>query len=207
MTLVPTAQEFLDLTLEALDEGDDRFRPLLDALPVPVYLTDADGLVTYWNEACVDFAGREPVLGHDRWCVTWQLHTTNDEHLPHDRCPMAVAIQEKRAVRGEIAIAMRPDGTRRAFRPYPTPIFDRDGALSGAVNLFLDVTHEQTRELAEQAARCRRLARATTDSRASDILWSMAQEYAANAAALGAEAQLAPLTSVSPSRTEGPAIS
>ena len=83
----------------------------------------------------------------------------------------------------------------------------RDGALSGAVNLFVDVTHEQARELAEQAARCRRLARATTDSRASDILWSMAQEYAANAAALGAEAQLAPLTSVSPSRTEGPAIS
>ena len=115
MTLVPTAQEFLDLTLEALDEGGDRFRPLLDALPVPVYLTDADGLVTYWNEACVDFAGREPELGQDRWCVTWQIHTTDDELLPHDRCPMAVAVREQREVRGEVAIAMRPDGSRKAL--------------------------------------------------------------------------------------------
>ena len=198
--------QILETALNALAANPES-RAVLDELPAPVYTTDSEGRVTYWNRACVDFAGREPVLGHDRWCVTWQLYTLTGEFLPHEDCPMAEALKTKKEVRGKVAIAMRPDGTRRAFRPYPTPIFDRDGELSGAVNLFLDVTHEQAKELAEQAARCRRLARATTDSRASDILWSMAQEYAANAAALGAEAQLAPLTSVSPSRTEGPAIS
>jgi hypothetical protein len=81
---------------------------------------------------------------------------------------------------------MRPDGSRRAFVPYPTPLFDSDGQLTGAVNLLIDVTHEQATELADQAARCRRLARATTDSQASAILGGMAQEYAATAATLHA---------------------
>ena len=35
--------------------------------------------------------------------------------------------REKREVRGEVAIAMRPDGSRRAFTPYPTPLFAKDG--------------------------------------------------------------------------------
>jgi hypothetical protein len=38
--------------------------------------------------------------------------------------------------------------------------------------------------LLEQAARCRRLARSTTDPRATEILATMASEYAATAAGL-----------------------
>ena len=56
---------------------------------------------------------------------------------------MAQAIREERAIRGAVAIAMRPDGTRRAFTPYPTPLFDDDGKLIGAVNMLIDVTAEQ----------------------------------------------------------------
>lgn len=184
ITLIPTAQEFLDLTLEALDEGDDRFRPVLDALPVPVYLTDAAGLVTYWNEACIDFAGREPELGQDRWCVTWRIHTTDDEHLPHDRCPMAVAVREQREIRGEVAIAMRPDGRRKAFTPYPTPLFDNDGQLKGAVNLLIDVSDEQADALEQQAERCHRLSAAVSDRHTAELLRGMARGYERNAAAL-----------------------
>ena len=99
-----------------------------------------DGNVTYWNRACVDFAGREPQLGQDRWCVTWKLYTMAGEPLAHDACPMAVAIKQQRIVRDAVAIAERPDGSRRAFTPYPTPLFDEDGALKGAVNMLIDVT-------------------------------------------------------------------
>ena len=101
-------------------------------------------MVTYWNRACAEFAGREPTLGKDRWCVTWRIHTPADEPLPHDRCPMAMAVKEQRAVRGEVAIAMRPDGSRKAFAPYPTPLFDRDGDLVGAVNMLIDISDEQS---------------------------------------------------------------
>ena len=88
---------------------------------------------------------------------------SSDEPLPHDRCPMAIAVREKREVRGEVAIAMRPDGSRKAFTPYPTPLFGDDGELIGAVNMLIDVSDEQAGALAEQAARCRRLATAICD--------------------------------------------
>ena len=46
----------------------------------------------------------------------------------------------ERSIRGVEAVAERPDGTRINFIPYPTPLFDEDGNLAGAVNLLLDVT-------------------------------------------------------------------
>ncbi len=176
-------EELLSTALSAFEAGHG-YSTVLDRLPVPVYATDAHGLVTYWNQACVDFAGREPQLGHDRWCVSWQLYTMSGEPLPHDECPMARAIKAKRSVRGEIAIALRPDGSRVAFKPYPTPLFDDDGKMSGAVNLLVDISEGQSEALKEQAARCRRLARSTNDARASDILKSMASGYEETASAL-----------------------
>src|SRR6476469_9285740 len=127
------AERHLDTALTALSTAADPYA-VLSQLPVPIYLTDAEGAVTYWNQACIDFAGRVPQLGEDRWCVTWRLYTTTGERLPHDQCPMAEAIRDQREVRGKIAIAMRPDGSRRAFLPYPTPLLDQKGGLKGAVN-------------------------------------------------------------------------
>src|SRR6185369_9300719 len=112
-----TPQAYLDTALSALSSGGDD-RSVLDELPVPIYTTDASGAVTYWNRACVEFAGREPELGRDRWCVTWQLFTTAGDPLRHEECPMAEAIKLQRAVRDAIAIAERPDGSRVAFRAY-----------------------------------------------------------------------------------------
>jgi len=170
------AEKHLKTALAALDKSDD-WRSVLDRLPVPIYITAVDGAVTYWNQACVDFAGRQPELGKDRWCVTWQIYTTTGERLPHDKCPMADAVREQQAIRGAVAIALRPDGSRVAFTPYPTPLFDQDGKLTGAVNMLIDVSDEQSEALAEQACRCRRLAMATYDREISEVLDAMAENY------------------------------
>jgi PAS domain S-box-containing protein len=169
-------EQILDNAIGAL-ATDPQCHALLDELTEPIYTTDANGAVTYWNSACVAFAGREPQLGHDRWCVTWQLYTTTGEPLPHDECPMAQALKEKRAIRDVIAIAERPDGSRVAFRPYPTPMFDTDGGLTGAVNMLIDVTDEQSSALHEQARRCRRLADATYNRETSNVLARMADGF------------------------------
>jgi PAS domain S-box-containing protein len=173
-------EEYLETAMEALATGNV-CHSLLDRLPVPIYTTDAEGAVTYWNQACVDFAGREPKLGEDRWCVTWKIYTTQGDPLPHDQCPMAQAIRERREIRGVVAIAMRPDGSRRAFTPYPTPLYDDDGRLIGAVNMMIDVSAEQAEVLAEQAQRCRRLADATYDRQTCGVLSAMADEFARTA--------------------------
>lgn len=174
------AEDYLDTAMEALATGDV-CHSLLDRLPVPIYTTDAEGAVTYWNHACVEFAGREPQLGEDRWCVTWKIYTTSGDFLPHDQCPMAEAIRQKREIRGKVAIAVRPDGSRRAFTPYPTPLFDGDGKLIGAVNMMIDVSAEQSDVLADQARRCRRLADATYDRQTCGVLSAMADEFARTA--------------------------
>ena len=184
MLEVGQPEALLNSALAAFQDGDG-YRMELDRIRVPIYVTDADGLITYWNQACVSFAGREPQLGQDRWCVTWRLFTIDGDPLPHADCPMAIAIREKKSIRTEVAIAMRPDGTRVAFRPYPTPLFDKSGTLRGAINILIDISDEQSDALKQQAARCRRLANSTDDASAREILRSMANGYDQSANSLG----------------------
>jgi len=175
-------KEMLERALSAVLEGEEVLRAALDGLPAAMYVTDASGVVSYFNPACIDFTGRRPETGADRWFVTWRLYTSAVEFLPHDQCPMAVAINNQRSVRGVTAIAERPDGTRVRFRPYPTPFFDKEGKFAGAVNLLEDTTDEfRAHDLLAQAQRCRRLAKGISDDMAMTTLNRMADEYEAQA--------------------------
>lgn len=131
---------------------DRQLNRLLDAVPAAIYTTDAVGLITYYNEAAAALAGRRPTLGEDYWCVTWRLYEPDGTPLPHDRCPMAVALKENRPIRGQEAIAERPDGTRVPILPFPTPLRDRDGNLVGAVNLLVDIGARKATEEALRAS-------------------------------------------------------
>lgn len=180
-----SAESLLNQAISAVEAGGDALLSALDALPAPIYVTDADGIITHFNAACIDFAGRRPVVGQDRWCVTWKLYTDEGEPLPHESCPMADAILQRRCVRGVVAVAERPDGTRVIFRPYPTPIFNRDGDLRCAVNVLIDITDSrQAESLRAQAEKCRWHARWIGDERASKALKNLAEEYDAKAAQL-----------------------
>jgi PAS domain S-box-containing protein len=179
-------QDMIAMAVAAARSGEAQFHMLLESLPAPIYTTDAEGWITFFNRACVDFAGRTPMLGEDRWCVTWKLYGEDGSPLPHEHCPMAVALREGREVRGAIALAERPDGTRVMFAPWPTPIFAPDGRVAGAVNILIDVTDgRQAGALRAQAIRCRRLAQSVTDQQAVDTLLLMASEYDEKAERLG----------------------
>ena len=136
--------------LDGSAAASETWRQLLEALPAAVYTTDAAGRITFFNEAAVELAGHRPELGRDLWCVSWRLHRPDGTPLPHDECPMAVALREDRPVRGVEVIAERPDGTRVHLLPYPTPLHDSSGALIGAVNVLVDITE---RKQAEEAVR------------------------------------------------------
>jgi len=171
-------ERIVDVAVEAVRRGEDALAEVFEQVPAAIYLTDAGGTVTHFNHACADFAGRAPAARQDRWCVSWRLYTEDGDPLPHDCCPMAVAIREARKVRGVRAIAERPDGTRIEFLPHPTPIFDAEGQLAGAVNLLVDLGDARYRDyLRSQSLRCRRLAGSVGDTRTADILHAMASDY------------------------------
>jgi PAS domain S-box-containing protein len=135
---------------EAIKESERRFREMIDSLPAAIYTTDAEGRLTHFNPAAVEFSGRTPELGTDHWCVSWKLYHADGTPMPHDECPMATALREGRIDHDLEAIAERPDGTRRWFTPYPTPLRDAEGRLVGGINMLMDITK---RKAAEEALR------------------------------------------------------
>jgi PAS domain S-box-containing protein len=153
------------LLLESLcrfGEGESFFRRMIDALPAAIYTTDAKGRITHFNPACVEFSGRTPELGSAHWCVTWKLFYPDGRPMPHDECPMAIALKEGRIVRGAEAIAERPDGTRVWFEPYPTPFFDDAGNITGGINMLVDITERKAAE--EATARLAEIVKSSDDA-------------------------------------------
>lgn len=126
-------------TIEAMTVAAD---DVLEALPVAIYRTDADGRITFFNTAAAELWGQRPELG-SLWCGSWKIYTADGAPLPHDECPMAVTLRTGEAVRDVSAILERPDGARIPFRPYPTLLRDADGRISGALNLLLDISESQ----------------------------------------------------------------
>ena len=133
-----------------LQESEYRSREVLQALPMAVYTTDAEGRITFFNEAAAAFWGRRPALGESLWCGSWRLFRSDGSPMAHDACPMAVALKEDRSIRNVEAIAERPDGVRIPFMPYPTPLHDAAGRLTGAVNMLVDVSFHKDAALSQK---------------------------------------------------------
>jgi two-component system CheB/CheR fusion protein len=134
----------------AIQPKDEFFREIIEAIPAAIYTTDLHGRITFYNEAAASLWGRRPVIGEDWWCGSWRLYWPDGSPMAHDECPMATTLKTGQAVRGAEAIAERPDGSRYAFRPYPTPLFGPGGELRGAVNMLVDITDQQQAEVATQ---------------------------------------------------------
>jgi PAS domain S-box-containing protein len=129
------------------DPENSVFREMVEALPVAIYTTDAQGRLTYFNAAAVKLSGRVPELGTDKWCVTWKIFLPDGTLLPHDQCPMAVALKGSEVPTGIECIAERPDGTRFWFTPCPAIVRDVEGRIIGGINLLVDITDRKNAEI------------------------------------------------------------
>ena len=131
---------------ETAREREQHFHRLLDALPAAVYTTDAAGRITYYNEAAAGLWGHRPTLGITEWCGSWKLYWPDGTPMAHKECPMATALKEDRPVRGMEAMLERPDGSCVPFAPYPTPLHDETGRLTGAINMMVDISERKRAE-------------------------------------------------------------
>ena len=129
---------------EALRQSERRQRNLMQTLPVACYTIDARGRLTFFNEAAVRLWGRFPALEQTIWSGAEAFTDPNGNHLLHEDSPVAIALKEKRPIRGKEVIILRPDGTRRWTVHQPDPLFDAEGSCIGVINVVMDVTEERT---------------------------------------------------------------
>jgi len=131
---------------EIIKESERQSRELLEALPAAIYTTDTQGRITFYNQAAADLWGCRPELDTATFCGSWRLFHLDGTPMPHDQCPMALALKQGEPIRGAEAVAERPDGSRVIFEPYPTPLHDGSGRPVGAVNMLVDITERKAAE-------------------------------------------------------------
>jgi two-component sensor histidine kinase/DNA-binding response OmpR family regulator len=133
-------------TSQRLSDSERQLQELISAIPAAIYTTNAEGKITYFNQATLELTGRMPTIGSDEWCTTWRLYHPNGTPLPYDQSPMAIALAEGRAIRNAEVVAERPDGSRVPFIPYPTPLRDGAGKVIGAINMLVDISERKQAE-------------------------------------------------------------
>jgi PAS domain S-box-containing protein len=134
---------------EALRRSEAKFRGLLEKLPAAAYTCDPEGLITYFNQQAAQLWGRTPKLNdpEDRFCGSFKLLSIEGAPIPHDRCWMALALQEGKDYNGHEIMIERPDGSRLTGLAHANPIHDEYGKLLGAVNVVIDFSDRKQAEI------------------------------------------------------------
>ena len=135
---------------------------MLKRLPVAIYTCDADGYITWYNEAAVKLWGRQPVIGEDMWCGSWKIIDQDGLYTSLDTCPMARVLKERIFIDAEEIIVERPDGIRRHVLAHPQPTFSSSGVFSGAINTLVDITDQKGSE--ENQARLAAIVESSDDA-------------------------------------------
>jgi PAS domain S-box-containing protein len=128
-----------------LRETEARFRIMADGAPAPVWVTTAEGLIEFVNQAFADYAGatREELLGNG-WAQL--VH-------PDDRAEIVArreAASSGPAAYGWEAKFRRYDGEWRWLQARSSPRFDAEGVFRGYVGIATDVTEMRLAEARQQ---------------------------------------------------------
>jgi PAS domain S-box-containing protein len=128
---------------DKIKESENSFRILIENLPIAIYTCDIKGYIQLYNKAAVELWGRHPEIGKDQWCGSFKILKLDGTPLPLEDCPMAIVLKEGKTVPGLEVIIERADGSQRQVKPFPTPIYDSAGKISGAVNMVEDITESK----------------------------------------------------------------
>lgn len=134
----------------ALRASEANYRQLLKLMPVAAYTTDADGLITFFNDEAERLWGRAPAINSpaERFCGSLELFAPDGTPVAHEDCWMGRALRDGRPYHGREIVVGRADGSRRTALSHAHPIFGPDGKLVGGVKVMVDITERQEAEIA-----------------------------------------------------------
>jgi PAS domain S-box-containing protein len=113
------------------------FNPLIDALPVAVFATDAADRLTGYNWAAARLWRRSPQLGAHAWESFGSLFTPDGRTLAGREL---TRVSEHDLTEGIEALAVRPDGSQVPFLAFPTPLRDTAGKVTGVITMLVDLS-------------------------------------------------------------------
>ncbi|MGE4543074.1 MAG: PAS domain S-box protein [Pedobacter sp.] len=130
-------------TEEIRRQSEQRYRQLMEILPIAAYTTDADGRITFFNRNAVELWGRKPELNVDRWCGSHRLWYPDGRPMALVDCPMAMTLKYGKKFQGQEVLVEHAKSGYSHVVAYPEPLYDSDGKLVGALNLLVDITQRK----------------------------------------------------------------
>lgn len=115
------------------------YQDLIENLYDGVYFVDRDRKITYWNKGAETLTGYSSTNALGKSCHDKFLAHVNDEgvNLCNAGCPLKAAIENGNSTEAEIYLHHR-DGHRVPVTVKVFPLFDDDGSITGAVEIFSD---------------------------------------------------------------------
>lgn len=117
---------------------------ILSHFPVPVYTTDAKGVISFYNIGAANLWGRKPQVNsptEQAFSGAWKMYHSDGTAMAHAQCPMALALKFKKSYHQTEITIERPDGSRANVLENINPLFDDNSELIGAVNLMYEITN------------------------------------------------------------------
>ena len=156
------AQRAMVEAFQAADLDRRRLEATLEAIPVGVWLSDANGRLTHTNPAAARVWGAEAphaasIADYDVYRA-WSPRT--GRRVSPEDTALARTLATGQTVTGEMIEIERFDGTRGYVLNSAAPIIDAEGELSGGVVINVDVTEHEAaareRELLLESLRTER---------------------------------------------------
>jgi len=144
-TIDITARKQAELNLR---NSERKFVQLAQSLPVAFYTCDRDGTITYCNDVGAKLWRYDPdnskTQNISAYVKSWIM---DGVHVPMHQTPMVLAIQNGQSFESTEALIERRDGSRFYACANIEPIIE-NGIVTGAINVFQDITVLKSTELA-----------------------------------------------------------
>jgi PAS domain S-box-containing protein len=130
---------------ELIPVWDNRHLPaaLWDALPIAIYVCNADGRVVGFNRRASELWGRSPSADEELlFGAAARVFTPEGTPVEIADHPMRRVLRFGEPLRDATFIMERADGRRTTVLVNISPMFDDDGVITGAVNCFQDITQQ-----------------------------------------------------------------